>query len=106
VAVALRVPAMGEEPLRDHNVKVVLRPRHRDVKEAAFFLQFRTGAGAEIGRHATIDDVQHEDRLPLLTFRRMDGRQDEVVLVEKRDAGLVAGDVGRIKRELGEETLA
>ena len=84
-------------------MEIVFRPRHRDVEEAAFFLQFGTGAGAEVGRHATIDDVQHEDRLPFLTFRRMDGRQDEVVLVEKRDAGLVAGGVGRIERELGKK---
>src|SRR3954454_3788511 len=36
----------------------------------------------------------------------MDRRQDEVVLVEQRQAGLVAGRVGRIQRELGQEAFA
>ena len=36
----------------------------------------------------------------------MDGGQDQIVLVEQRDAGLVAGRVRRIERQLGEEALA
>ena len=36
----------------------------------------------------------------------MDGRQDQIVLVEQRHAGLVAGGVRRIERQLGEEALA
>ncbi|MDT4830740.1 hypothetical protein FQZ97_642150 [compost metagenome] len=36
----------------------------------------------------------------------MDGRQDQVVLVEQRRAGPVAGGFGRIERELGEKAFA
>ena len=36
----------------------------------------------------------------------MDRRQDQVILVEQRHAGLVAGGVGRIERQFGQETLA
>jgi hypothetical protein len=36
----------------------------------------------------------------------VDGRQDQVVLVEQRRAGAVAGGIGRIERELGQEALA
>ena len=46
------------------------------------------------------------DRLPLLPLGRVDGGEDQVVLVEERRAGLVAGRVGRVEGELGEEALA
>ena len=36
----------------------------------------------------------------------MDGREDQIVLVEQRRAGLVAGGVRRIERQLGQEPLA
>ena len=36
----------------------------------------------------------------------MDRRQDQIVLVEQRHAGLVAGGVGRIERQFGQEPLA
>jgi hypothetical protein len=36
----------------------------------------------------------------------MDGRQDQIVFVEQRDASLIAGWVGWIQCEFGQETLA
>src|ERR1700730_14955194 len=87
-------------------MEVILRPCHCDVEQAAFFLQFGGGAGAQIGGHAAVDNVEAEDRLPLLALREMDGRQDEVVLVEQRHASLVAGGIRRIEGELGQETFA
>ena len=36
----------------------------------------------------------------------MDGGEDEIILVKQRHAGLIAGRIGRIKREFGQETLA
>jgi hypothetical protein len=36
----------------------------------------------------------------------MNGRQDQIVLIGQRHAGLVAGRIGRIERQLGEEALA
>ena len=60
----------------------------------------------EVGRDAAVDGVEHEHRLPFLALGRMDGREDQIVLVEQRRAGLVAGGVRRIERELGQEALA
>ena len=60
VAVALRVLAVDEEALRHDQMQVVLCARHRDVEQAAFLLDLGRGAGAEVGRHAAIDDVEHD----------------------------------------------
>ena len=106
MAVALRMLAVGEEALRHHQVQVVLGAGHGDVEQAAFFFELRAGAGAEIGGHAAIDHIEHVDRLPFLPLGGMDRRQDQIVLVEQRHAGLVAGGVGRIEREFGEEAFA
>ena len=92
VAVALRVLAMREESLRDHEMQVVLRARHRDIEQAALFLDFFRRSRAEVGRDAAVDDVQDEDRLPFLPLGGMNGREDEIILVA-RNAGLVAGRV-------------
>ena len=63
------VLAMGEEALRDHQVG---DPPSRlagiaDIEEApsSSWIFFRTGS-AEVRRNASIDDSQHEDRLPSL----------------------------------------
>ncbi len=50
--------------------------------------------------------VQHEDRRPFLALGGMDGRQDEVVLVEDGRPGLVAGRIRRVERQLGQEAFA
>src|SRR6202171_385046 len=75
--------------------------RHRDIEQAALLLQFGGRAGAKVGGNAAVYDVKDEDRLLLLALRGMDGRQDEIVLVEQRHAGLVAGGIGRIEGEIG-----
>ena len=106
MAVALRRLAMGEEALRHDEVQLVLRPRHGDVEQAPLLLDLGRRAGAEIGRDAAVDGVEHEHRLPFLALGRMDGREDQIVLVEQRHAGLVAGGVRRVERQFGQEALA
>ena len=64
MVVALSVLAMGEEALRDHQVEIVLGARHCDIEEAPLLLDLFRSAGAEVRRNASIDDIQHEDRLP------------------------------------------
>src|SRR5437773_9719472 len=103
MAVSLRVLAMREEALRDHEVKIVPGARHRDVKEAPLLLDLFRSAGAEIRWNASIDNVQHEHRLPFLAFGGMNGREDQIILVEPRHTGLVAGRVRRIEREFCQE---
>ena len=58
--------------------------RHCDVKETALFLDLLVVPNRHVRRDAAIGDVQHEYDLPLLPFRRMDGRKHEVVLIEMR----------------------
>src|SRR5271156_1448603 len=87
-------------------MQMIPRARHRDVKEPALLLDFGAAPGREIGWKTSVDRVQDVDRLPLLSFRRMDGREDQIVLVEKRIAGTIAGGVRRIERQLGQEPLA
>jgi hypothetical protein len=45
-------------------------------------------------------------RLPLATFGRVDGGQDQVVVVEVRLTREVGAAIGRIERQLGEESAA
>ena len=106
MTVALRVLALGEESLRDHQVEIVPSARHCDIEEAPLLLDLGRGAGAEVRGNAVIDDVQHKDRSPFLAFGGMDGRKDQIILVEQRRPGLVAGRVRRIERELRQEPLS
>src|SRR5437660_10294012 len=94
-----------EEALRDHQMENVLCPRHRDIEQTALLLEFGGGAGTQVRRHATVDHVQHVYRLPFLAFGRMDGRQDEVVLVQQRHARLIAGRIRWIQGEFGEKAF-
>src|SRR5258708_38746153 len=81
VAVAL---ALGEKPLRDHEVEIVLGARHGDIEEAPLFLDLVRSAGAEVRRNTSIDDIQHEDRLPFLALGGMNCRKDQIILIEQR----------------------
>jgi hypothetical protein len=98
MAIALRVLAVNEEPLRHDQMKVILRAGHGDVEQATFLLDLGRGAGGEVGRHAAVDDVEQINRFPLLALGGVDRRQDQIILVEQRHTGLVAGRVGGIKR--------
>jgi hypothetical protein len=71
MAVALGILAMREGALRDHKMEIVPGAGHGDIEEAPLLL-YLSGAGAEVRRDASIDDVQHEDRFPFLAFGRMD----------------------------------
>src|SRR6201987_2334535 len=104
--VALGILAMGEEVLRDGEMEIVPGACHRDIEEAPLLLDVGRGAGAEVRRDASVDDVQYEDRFPFLAFGGMDGRKDQIILVEQRRPGLVAGRVRRIERKLREEPLS
>ena len=104
--VAVGVLAVREEALRHDEVQVVLGARHGDVEQAPLLLDLGGRAGAEIGGDAAVDDIEDEHRFPLLSLGRMDGRQDQIILVLQRRAGFVAGGVRRIEGQLGEEALA
>ena len=72
---------MGIEALRHNQVQLILRPGHGHVKEAALLFDLVGRAGSKVGRNAAIDHIQDGDRLPFLTFRRMNGREDQIILI-------------------------
>src|SRR3954471_12224934 len=96
---------MREEALRDHQMEIVLCPRHRDIEQTTLLLEFGGSAGSQVRWHAAVDHIQHVYRFPFLALGRMDGRQDEVVLVQQRHAGLIAGRIWWIKGEFGEKAF-
>src|SRR2546430_460436 len=108
VHVRIRLPRLvGEMKLERHDQEqVVLRAGERDIQQPPLLLDELRFAGRELGRKGAIHDVQHVDGVPLHALRRMDGRQHQVVLIEARAAGEVAGGVRRIECELGEEAFA
>src|ERR1700686_2621358 len=91
---------------RHDSEQVVLRAGERDIQQPPLLLDELRPAGGELGREAAIHDVQHVDGVPLHAFRRVDRRQHQVVLIERRAAGEVTGGVRRIECELGEEAFA
>jgi hypothetical protein len=99
--VALRVLAMGEETLRNNEMKIVLGARHRDIEQTPLLLDLGGRPSAEVGGNAAIDDIEHEDRLPFLSLGGMDRREDQIVLVEPRHACLVTRRIRRIERKFG-----
>src|ERR1700720_3844507 len=103
MTVALRVLAVSEETLRDYEVEIVSGARHRDIEEAPLLLDLFRSAGAEVRWYASINHIQHEHRLPFLALGRMNGREDQIILVEQWRTGLVAGRVRRIEREFCQE---
>jgi hypothetical protein len=60
VPIACAALSMRKEALRHHQVKLVLGPRHGDIQQASFFLDFRRRAGSKVGRQAAIDGVEKE----------------------------------------------
>ena len=94
------------EPQRHAQSQVVLGPGHRDIEQTSFLLEFVARPGAEIGGDASIDRVEDEDSLPFLPLGGVDGGEDQIVLILQRDAGLGAGRIRRIQRQLGQEPLA
>ncbi len=59
---------------------------HRHVEQPALFLDLLVEPVRQVGRDAAVDRVEHVHRLPFLALGRVDGRQDQVVLVEQRRA--------------------
>ena len=106
VAVARAALAMCEEALRNHQVKLVLGPRHGDIKKAPFFLNFRRRAGSKVGGKASIDGVEKKNCLPLLPLGGMDCGKDQVILVEKRGTRLIARGIRGIKCKFGQEPFS
>jgi hypothetical protein len=68
MTIAMNALAMCEEALRDNQMQVIFCPGHRDVEQTPLFLDLSRGSHAEIGGNASVDNVEHKNRLPFLTF--------------------------------------
>ena len=101
--VAERRLPIREEAVRCDQVQRVLGPRHGDIEQPTLLLDLSRRAGAEVRRHAAIDDVEHEDRFPFLALGRMDGGEDQVILIEQRHTRLIARGIRRIEGEVGQK---
>jgi hypothetical protein len=62
------------EPLRQHQVQLVLGARHGNIEQAALLLDIGGVAGGKIGGQAAVDDVEDEDGRPFLAFGGMNCR--------------------------------
>ena len=71
MSVTLGMLTVGKEALWHHEMKIILCPRHRDVKQAALLLKLSRGASSEIRRHATVDHVEDVNRFPFLALGRV-----------------------------------
>src|SRR6185369_17094951 len=103
--IAVSALPVGEEALRDNEVEIVPGACHSYIEQPPLLLDLLRGAGAEVRRYASIDDVQYENRFPFLAFGGVNGRKDQIILVERRHTSLVAGRIRWIERELGQEPL-
>src|SRR3984893_15342570 len=106
VSITLRILAVSKEAMGNDEMQTVFRAGHRDIKQPTLLLDFRCGAGAEIGRDTAIYHIEDKYRLPLLPLRGMDGRQNQIILIEQRNARLITGRVRRIERQLRQEPFA
>ena len=106
MAVAVGALPLNKEALRHDQVQMILGARHRDIKQPPLLLDLGLRSGGKVRRNAAVDHIENEDRLPFLALGRMDGREDQIILVEQRRAGAVAGGVRRIEREFGQKAFA
>ena len=105
MAVAIRGLAMGIETLGRYQMQIVLGSRHSNIERPSLSSVFA------VSPVARSDGMQ-----PSMTFRMKTdlyswpltewvGRQDQVVLVEQRHAGLITGCVRRVEGEFGEKAF-
>src|SRR5690348_4638357 len=91
------------EALRDDQSELVLGAGHRDIEEAALLFDLLRRARGEVGGNAAVDAVEYEHRAPFLPLGRMDGGEDEIVLVAVGRTRFVAGRLRRIEGEFAQE---
>ncbi len=88
--------------MRCNESEIVAGPCHADIKQAAFLFQLGRRSRPQIRGHTAVNDVEHVNGAPFLTFGGMNGGKDEIVLIKKRHASLIARCIRWIKRKLGE----
>ena len=106
VAVAVRRWPCAKNRCGTIRCRSILGARHGDVEQPPLLLDLGDWPVPRSDGHAAIDGIEHEHRFPFLALGGMDGREVQIILVEQRHAGLVAGRVRRIERQFGQKPLA
>ena len=78
---AIALLLMSKEALRQDQMQMILGPCHRDIEKTTLFLNLRGVACTEIRWDAAVDRVQKKDRPPFLPFGRMNGGENEIILI-------------------------
>jgi hypothetical protein len=68
MAVAIASLLGRKEALRHDHMQMVLRARHRDIKQAALFLDLGCAADREVRRYAAVHAIEDKDGFPFLTL--------------------------------------
>ena len=93
------------EAQRLQQMKMLARSGYRHIAKPALLVDLLGSAACHIRRNTSVDEVENKDRVPFLPLGRMNGRQDQIVLVELRAAGSGAAGIGRVQYHLGQKTL-
>ena len=88
---------------RDRHREHVLGAGQRHVHQPALLLEAAGLGERHVGRHVAVGGVDQVDGPPLAPFGGVDRAEDQVVVVQMRGIGEVAGAVGRVEGQLGEE---
>ena len=84
---------MGEETLGHEQVEFVPGARYGDIKKTPLLLDFGVRASGEIRRNASSTTFSTKDRPPFPTLGRMRGRENEIILIQKGNPGVIAGHI-------------
>ena len=103
---AVAVLVRKVETPRLQQMKMLARSCHRHIEKPALLVDLLGFAACHIRGNAPVDEIENKDRVPFLPLGRMNGRKDQIVLIELRAAGLGAASVGRVQCQLGQKTLA
>src|SRR5215472_5761099 len=87
---------MGIEPLRHDEMQMIFCAGHCHVEQTAFFLDFLRRASGEIRWNTAVHAIENKHGLPFLALGRMNGRENEVIVVQQRCASLITGGIRRI----------
>ena len=93
---AMAVLVSKVEAQRLQQMKMLARPGHRHIEEPPLLVDLLRSAACHIRRNTAVDEVENKDRVPFLPLGGMNGRQDQIVLVEPRATGLGAAGIGRV----------
>ena len=106
LAVAVRVVARTRAVVvapRHVDRELATRARQPDVEQASLLVDLLDRAGRHARREVAVVGGDQVHGLPLEALGRVDGREDEPVVVEVRRPGEVTRRRGRVEHQLGDE---